>query len=195
MGGVAAVLTRLGLGVVDPLLTMTAAGAGLLLPYLRVQSEGARRARQVERSLPFAIDLASLAMSAGLDFQSALRQVTEKAPDRAGHWETLGVAQYRAGDWKAAAAALDKCRALRKGQETYVGFFEAMVYWQLGERDRAKEVYGRVREWTAKYKSKDADWQRFQAEAAALLGVNRDWVRYRIERHGLVPGNSPGERE
>jgi len=26
-----------------------------------------------------------------------------------------------------------------------------------------------------------------KAAAAALLGVNRDWVRYRIERHGLRP--------
>ena len=34
-----------------------------------------------------------------------------------------------------------------------------------------------------------------KAAAAALLGVNRDWVRYRIERHGLQPGNSPGVRE
>jgi transcriptional regulator with GAF, ATPase, and Fis domain len=34
-----------------------------------------------------------------------------------------------------------------------------------------------------------------KAAAAALLGVNRDWVRYRIERHGLTPGNSPGDRE
>jgi two-component system, NtrC family, response regulator AtoC len=36
-----------------------------------------------------------------------------------------------------------------------------------------------------------------KAAAAALLGVNRDWVRYRIERHGLKParGNSPDHRE
>ena len=41
-----------------------------------------------------------------------------------------------------------------------------------------------------------AGWNK--AAAAALLGVNRDWVRYRIERYGLaasgiVPpiGNSP----
>ena len=41
-----------------------------------------------------------------------------------------------------------------------------------------------------------------KAAAAALLGVNRDWVRYRIERYGLGPpaagpkaGNSPAHRE
>lgn len=34
-----------------------------------------------------------------------------------------------------------------------------------------------------------------KAAAAALLGVNRDWVRYRIERHGIRPGNSPEARE
>ncbi len=35
-----------------------------------------------------------------------------------------------------------------------------------------------------------------KAAAAALLGVNRDWVRYRIERYGLKrAGDSPASRE
>jgi tight adherence protein C len=57
-------------------------GLGLLMPYLEVQNEIERRYKQVNRGLPFAIDLASLAMGAGLDFPGALRQVTEKSPDK-----------------------------------------------------------------------------------------------------------------
>lgn len=57
-------------------------GLGVLMPYLEVQNEIERRYKQVNRGLPFAIDLASLAMGAGLDFPGALRQVTDKSPDK-----------------------------------------------------------------------------------------------------------------
>lgn len=79
----------LGLGVlgveiaeVSGMLAFMLGGLGLLLPYLEVQNETERRFKQVNRGLPFAIDLASLAMGAGLDFPGALRQVTEKSPDK-----------------------------------------------------------------------------------------------------------------
>jgi len=43
-------------------------------------------------------------------------------------WCTLGVAEYRAGNWKAAKAALEKSAELPRGW-----FFLAMSQWQLGE--------------------------------------------------------------
>ncbi|MEI8257713.1 MAG: type II secretion system F family protein, partial [Deltaproteobacteria bacterium] len=64
------------------LLGLFLTGLGFLMPYLEVQNEVERRFKQVNRGLPFAIDLASMAMSAGLDFPGALRQVTEKSPDK-----------------------------------------------------------------------------------------------------------------
>ncbi|GAC1377698.1 MAG: hypothetical protein NVSMB47_22500 [Polyangiales bacterium] len=51
------------------------------LPYFSISSEGTRRLKQVNRGLPMVIDLMSLAMSAGLDFPGAIRQVVEKASD------------------------------------------------------------------------------------------------------------------
>ncbi len=55
---------------------------GALLPHLQVTGEIERRFKQVNRGLPFAIDLVALTMSAGLDFPGALRQVTEKTSDK-----------------------------------------------------------------------------------------------------------------
>jgi len=67
---------------ISGMLGLMLGGLGLLIPYLEVQGEIERRFKQVNRGLPFAIDLASLAMGAGLDFPGALRQVTEKSPDK-----------------------------------------------------------------------------------------------------------------
>lgn len=58
------------------------AAFGAILPHLQVSGEIERRFKQVNRGLPFAIDLVALTMSAGLDFPGALRQVTEKTSDK-----------------------------------------------------------------------------------------------------------------
>jgi tight adherence protein C len=54
---------------------------GAALPYLQVQSEAERRAKSINRGLPYAIDLLALSMSAGKDFPGAVRQVVEKSSD------------------------------------------------------------------------------------------------------------------
>jgi tight adherence protein C len=69
-------------GGFNPLVAFMITFIGIVLPYLQVQNEIERRFKQINRGLPFAIDLASLAMGAGLDFPGALRQVTEKSPDK-----------------------------------------------------------------------------------------------------------------
>lgn len=72
----------LGVGADASLLLATAAAAlGASLPYLLLSEERQRRTRQLNRGLPYAIDLMALAMSAGLDFPGAVRQVVEKSSD------------------------------------------------------------------------------------------------------------------
>ena len=51
------------------------------IPYFMISEEAARRIKQVNRGLPFVIDLMALAMSAGLDFPGAVRQVVDKSSD------------------------------------------------------------------------------------------------------------------
>jgi tight adherence protein C len=55
---------------------------GAAVPYFNVTGERDRRFKEVNRSLPGAIDLASLCMGAGLDFPGAVRQIVEKAGNR-----------------------------------------------------------------------------------------------------------------
>jgi len=50
-----------------------------LAPWLSMSSNAAMRSKAISRRLPSAIDLLSLAMTAGLDFPNSVRQVVEKS--------------------------------------------------------------------------------------------------------------------
>jgi tight adherence protein C len=52
---------------------------GAAIPYMRLSSTAADRLKEVNRRLPYAIDLLALAMGAGLDFPGSVRQVVEKS--------------------------------------------------------------------------------------------------------------------
>lgn len=55
------------------------AAAGFLSPYFTILSEAQARMLRINRGLPYAVDLLSLGLSAGLDFPGALRQVVQNA--------------------------------------------------------------------------------------------------------------------
>lgn len=55
------------------------AALGGALPYLQISGEAQRRIKEITRGLPYVIDLMALAMSAGLDFPGAVRQVVQKS--------------------------------------------------------------------------------------------------------------------
>ncbi len=65
------------------LMTVACFVFGGVAPSLNLSSAAADRFKEVNRRLPYAIDLLALAMGAGLDFPAAVRQVVEKsgAPD------------------------------------------------------------------------------------------------------------------
>jgi tetratricopeptide (TPR) repeat protein len=93
------------------------------------------------------------------------------APREGTYWNTLGVAQYRAGDGKAAVAALEKALALREGGDSFDWFFLAMAWRQLGQKQEARKWYDRASAWRDRYQPWDDELLRFQGEAAAALGV------------------------
>jgi tight adherence protein C len=80
LGGLLGALFGFGAGAVG-LMALVGVALGAAMPYLVVSSETRERARQINRGLPYAIDLMALAMSAGLDFPGAVRQVVEKSSD------------------------------------------------------------------------------------------------------------------
>jgi len=89
-------------------------------------------------------------------------------------WTCVGIAHYRAGDWEAALAALDK--AMRRGGGNSTDWlFLAMAHWQRGEKVQARRSYDR-----AIQRKPDGPpgypvrYDGFRAEAAALLGIDID---------------------
>src|SRR5262249_2149704 len=70
----------------------------------------------------------------------ALKAV-ELNPKQSYYWNTLGVAHYRAGDWKGAIGALEESIRLTSDIRAYNGLFLAMAHWQLGDRDQARAWY------------------------------------------------------
>jgi len=54
---------------------------GALLPWIRLMGVAQQRARSVGRGLPSAVELASMCMSAGLDFPGSLRRIVQSASD------------------------------------------------------------------------------------------------------------------
>jgi serine/threonine protein kinase/Tfp pilus assembly protein PilF len=99
-------------------------------------------------------------------------RASEQYPKAPNVWNTLGVARYRAGEYRAAIAALGKAEELGRGQEFgFNALFLAMAHWRLGERDEARRWYDRAVAWIAKEKPGDDELRRFRAEAEGLLHV------------------------
>jgi serine/threonine protein kinase/tetratricopeptide (TPR) repeat protein len=99
------------------------------------------------------------------------KEVAEKAPKDGNNWNTLGVAYYRAGDWKKALTALETSAELRGGGDSFDWFFLAMTHWQLGHKDEARRWYDRAVAWMEKNRPQDQEFRQFRAEAAKLLEI------------------------
>jgi serine/threonine protein kinase len=99
------------------------------------------------------------------------------APTNGLYWNTLGAAQYRAGNWKEAAAALEKSMEFRQGGDGFDWFFLAMAHWQLGDKELACKWYAPAVLWMEKYAPGDGELRRFRDEAAALLGMTAKGLR------------------
>ena len=114
-------------------------------------------------------------------------KAAQAAPNEPEVWTTLGVARYRACDWKGAIAALQAALKLLKGTGTFqLGagrslFFLAMTEEQLGHKKEARQAYERALAWLeANRKSVEerpwlaAELHRFQAEAEEELHIRRN---------------------
>jgi tetratricopeptide (TPR) repeat protein len=100
------------------------------------------------------------------------KKAVELTPNEGNHWNTLGVAQYRAGDWKAAIGALEKSDELLKGNAlSFNAFFLAMSHWQLGNKDEARKRYDQAVGWMEKNAPQDDELRRFRVEAEEQLKI------------------------
>ncbi len=99
------------------------------------------------------------------------KEVVTRSPKDGNNWNTLGVAQYATGDYKAAIGTLEKSMQLRKGGDSSDWFFLAMAHWQIGDKEQARKWYDQAVKWMKKNNPNDDELGRFRTEAAALLGV------------------------
>jgi tetratricopeptide (TPR) repeat protein len=109
------------------------------------------------------------------------KQAVASLPKEGTFRTTLGIAQYRAGDWAAARNALQEALGMGGGTANPFGFgrttlFLAMSHWQRGEQEKARAFYQQAVEWIDKNQptlENDAGrWNelgRFRAEAEATL--------------------------
>ncbi|MBI3862500.1 MAG: protein kinase [Planctomycetia bacterium] len=105
-----------------------------------------------------------------LALQHAQRAVALNSFDAASQ-NTLGVACYRAELWTEALEHLESSLKLNKDAFGHNGFFLAMVHWQLGSKEQARQWYDQSVEWMAKNDPADKELIQFRAEASQLLGI------------------------
>jgi serine/threonine protein kinase/WD40 repeat protein/Tfp pilus assembly protein PilF len=103
------------------------------------------------------------------------RRAVELAPKSAIYLNTLGVAQYRAGQPTEAIATLEKSLAAGKGEsDAFDLFFLAMARSKLGETARARADFDRALNWRRDHPNLtqprwNEELDAFQAETRALL--------------------------
>jgi tetratricopeptide (TPR) repeat protein len=95
-------------------------------------------------------------------------------------WLTLGVARYRAGDFKGAVEAFDRSMALRQSGDAFDWLPLAKAHARLGQPGEARKWYDRAAQWLQKNEKALArdTWQagelrRFRDEAEEVLGLKK----------------------
>jgi tetratricopeptide (TPR) repeat protein len=109
--------------------------------------------------------------------RAALR-ACELKPGWAAYRNTLGVAQYRSGDYTAAIESLGRSRALDNTSTSSLQaidcYFLAMARAKLGHAELAKKWLRAADLWVALFAVTDKDLHRFRAEAIELVGVEAE---------------------
>jgi serine/threonine protein kinase/Flp pilus assembly protein TadD len=101
------------------------------------------------------------------------RKAVELAPEKPNFLNTLGVAEYRVGNWKEAIAALEKSEQLAPGKYfAFNAFFLAMAHCQLGYKEHARKEFEQAVKWMEKKDPKNDELLRFRDEAKALLRIS-----------------------
>jgi serine/threonine protein kinase/Tfp pilus assembly protein PilF len=103
----------------------------------------------------------------------AARKAVELDPKNIDYPTSLGMANYRAENWKAAIESLEKSMELRRGGNGFNWFFLAMAHWQLGDKEAARTWYTQAVQWTDKHQPKNEELRRIQLEASDLIGPEK----------------------
>ena len=97
----------------------------------------------------------------------AVEQALRSGP----YWGTLGLARYRAGDWRGAIAAIERATELDAGVRAADWFVLAMAHVRQGDQEQARRFYQRAMDRMEKRLPRDAVLDHLRQEAAGLLGI------------------------
>jgi tetratricopeptide (TPR) repeat protein len=107
-------------------------------------------------NVPWALQLAS--------------QATQADPENGVYWNTLGAACYRAGDFTAAIAALERSMSLNGQHNAFDHLIMAMAHTKQGQREEALRWYDRAVSWIGEHDCHDPGLLALYEEAGAVLG-------------------------
>jgi hypothetical protein len=99
---------------------------------------------------------------------AASEEAVELLPD-AGFYTTLGLAHYRAKNWRDASKALEKAPWGPGYNPCQAEFARALVHWRLGDHEKARHSFENAARWMDQNQPTDPVLQRIRAEAKALL--------------------------
>jgi tetratricopeptide (TPR) repeat protein len=100
----------------------------------------------------------------------------ELTPDQASSLKTLGVAQYRTGQFAEAIASLEKSLSAGTGESDASDlFFLAMAHHRLGHADQARDCFDRAVRWWGEHQTVPAQFvtelNSFRSEAQTVLAL------------------------
>jgi tetratricopeptide (TPR) repeat protein len=101
------------------------------------------------------------------------QKAVELDPKLPGIFNTLGVSQYRAGDWEGAIESLEKAIKSADGGNAFDWFFLAMANQRLGRNAEARDDYEKAVDWMLRNAPQSQELIRFRQEADAVLSNNR----------------------
>lgn len=125
----------------------------------------------------FAWALATKPNGTIVDYEEAIslaKKAVGLSPDSSCYWHTLGIAQYRAGNWNEAIRSVEKSVELSKGGTSYDWFVLSMAHWRRRNHVEARKCYDKAIMWMERNELSHQSLREligFQAEAAELLGV------------------------
>ncbi|MCI0684015.1 MAG: tetratricopeptide repeat protein [Gemmataceae bacterium] len=97
------------------------------------------------------------------------QKAVDLAPKEANYRSNLGVALLRVGHCKAAVETLEKADQMWSGGDQQHRFFLAMAYWQVGDKDKARQAYEQGVQWMDKHDPNREELRRFRVEAEELM--------------------------
>jgi serine/threonine protein kinase/tetratricopeptide (TPR) repeat protein len=103
-----------------------------------------------------------------------LKEAAAVAGNNTQDQKTLGVAHYRAGNWRDAELILEKLRRFNPFyyyNDSVIVFYLSMAHWRLNEKEKARTFYDQAASWRMGIGATDEELRRLGAEAADLLGL------------------------